>query len=466
MRMLGASLTLPEVAVRRRIGGATIAAPDAPTLSDVGGLTTNDSTPDWDIVFATAPVAGDVLKWLRSGSAWGSHTITQPEIDAGTFTDYGMTALSEGANDITLVHSRAGADSVPSNTVTRTLDSTAPTLSSPSAAASGSTAGSGAVTTGEGNGSLFWVVVPSAATAPSAAQIIAGTDGSGNPATSDNHSSPQAVSGTGAQTVASMPGLTASTAYKVYYCQRDAAGNPSNVVTASFTTTSTPVTLFFSAAGLANYGATAPSPLVSGAAIGNPASFTTRYVLFSLTLPYNTPTVTDITFNGVSVIGSVQQDVGSGSSFNLGSFSNRTLFVYGAVATGTTVDVEVTFSSSPNSTADGNWSVHYFDKALCVNGAPTVSFANTGNTAATSISTTLNTGADGFLVSVMLPDFFDGGATWTSGGSETLTDRYNISDTHGAVASKLSGTSAHAPATVSWSWSGAKGATIGAFAWN
>jgi hypothetical protein len=77
---------------------------------------------------------------------------------------------------------------------------------------------------------LYAVVVPSAATTPSAAQIVAGTDAAGAAAPNAN----VAVSSTGVKNVL-VRGLTATTSYKVCLAQQSGA-TLSNVVTASFTT--------------------------------------------------------------------------------------------------------------------------------------------------------------------------------------------------------------------------------------
>lgn len=110
-------------------------------------------------------------------------------------------------------------------------DTTAPTLSSPTDAASGATGGSLSVTTDEGNGTLYWYVSTSA-TPPSAADLKAGTGAV--------DSGSQAVSGTGVQN-ATADGLTASTAYYAHFLHRDTAGNDSSIATADgFTTDAAP----------------------------------------------------------------------------------------------------------------------------------------------------------------------------------------------------------------------------------
>jgi len=111
-------------------------------------------------------------------------------------------------------------------------DVTAPVLSSPTDSASGSSLGIGAVSTDEGNGTLWWVVTQSA-TSPSVVQIQAGQNHLG--AAADANGS-QAVTTTGTQNV-SASGLTAETAYYFHFQQEDAATNDSTVVSADGFTT-------------------------------------------------------------------------------------------------------------------------------------------------------------------------------------------------------------------------------------
>lgn len=112
-------------------------------------------------------------------------------------------------------------------------DTTAPNLTSPTGAATGSTTATVGATTDEGNGTLYAVVTVSG-TAPSAAQVKAGQNNSGAAAT---WSGSVAVSSTGAKTL-SATGLTASTAYYAHLMHEDAATNQSTVVSSSQFTTS------------------------------------------------------------------------------------------------------------------------------------------------------------------------------------------------------------------------------------
>ncbi len=115
-------------------------------------------------------------------------------------------------------------------------DETAPTLTSPSGSATGSTTASGSVDTDEGNGTLYAVCTTSA-TPPTAEQVQAGEDDSGAAAA---YATSQAVSGTGTQNV-NASGLSPETAYYWHFQHQDAAANDSAVSTSSsFTTDEAP----------------------------------------------------------------------------------------------------------------------------------------------------------------------------------------------------------------------------------
>lgn len=105
-------------------------------------------------------------------------------------------------------------------------DTTPPTLTSPSATG-GVLVCSGSVSSNEGNGTLYTVFTTSG-TAPTAVQVEAGQDNAGAAAT---RAVSQAVSATGAQSVAS--GAIAAGTYTAHFMHKDAAGNRSAVVSSS-----------------------------------------------------------------------------------------------------------------------------------------------------------------------------------------------------------------------------------------
>ena len=100
------------------------------------------------------------------------------------------------------------------------VDTTAPTLSSITAAKSGSASWTGSVSTDEANGTLFYVVTPNAT--ETAATVKAGSS--------------QAVTATGTQNL-SGSGLSPSSTRYLHVLHRDAAGNDSDVASSSSFTT-------------------------------------------------------------------------------------------------------------------------------------------------------------------------------------------------------------------------------------
>ncbi|HEX7051296.1 MAG TPA: carboxypeptidase-like regulatory domain-containing protein, partial [Longimicrobiales bacterium] len=103
----------------------------------------------------------------------------------------------------------------------------------------GATTGSGSVDTDTGEGTLYWVVTTSS-TAPSAAQVQAGTD-ENDTAAADSGS--QAVIATGTQAITGgFTGLSAGTTYYAHYQHQDAAENDSAVASSSAFTTHSAIT--------------------------------------------------------------------------------------------------------------------------------------------------------------------------------------------------------------------------------
>lgn len=136
---------------------------------------------------------------------------------ANVLTRHGYAAFATGASELPAAPWESA-------------DTTAPTLTSSSASATGATTASGSVSTNEASGTLYYLA--SANASESAATVKAGSS--------------QAVSATGSQSV-SLTGLTASTSYYLHFVHRDAAGNDSAVASsAQFTTSAldtTPPTL-------------------------------------------------------------------------------------------------------------------------------------------------------------------------------------------------------------------------------
>lgn len=106
-----------------------------------------------------------------------------------------------------------------------TGDTTAPTLTSPTASATGTTTASGSVSTDEGNGTIDAVLTTSA-TPPSAAQVQAGQDHTGSSAVATDLDN--IVTATGSQSF-TFSGLQTGVRYWMHVVHEDASANVSSV---------------------------------------------------------------------------------------------------------------------------------------------------------------------------------------------------------------------------------------------
>jgi hypothetical protein len=176
------------------------------------------------ITLSQALANGDIIDFGGDGQYGGFSIYGQPDYAARMYQD----ALI--AHDPAL-YTATGYYGVPvepqvRHTVTRvgtSVDTTAPVLSAPTASPIGTNGYEGTVTTDEAGGMLYWLIQPAATAPPSSAQVEAGAS--------------VAVNAVGQKTV-SGSGLSAATAYRIYFVHKDAAGNVSAVATpvASFTT--------------------------------------------------------------------------------------------------------------------------------------------------------------------------------------------------------------------------------------
>lgn len=177
----------------------------------------------------SSPASG-ASAWTVSAGSWNFGGTPNGGTNAGY--GVGLFAVFIGVGPDELATYIAGAADAYAALLDST-DTTPPTLSSPTGAATGSTTATVGATTDEANGTLYAVVTTSA-TQPSVAQIKAGQNDGGTAAA---YASSQAISSTGAKTF-SATGLTASTAYYAHFVHADSAGNNSNRVSSSSFTTS------------------------------------------------------------------------------------------------------------------------------------------------------------------------------------------------------------------------------------
>lgn len=202
-----------------------------PTLTAASATTTGPTTASGSV---TTNEAGGTLYYLASTSA----TATSAQVKAGA----SQAVSATGAQSVSLAGlspttqyyphylqtDAAGNDSAVLDgaafTTQTPADVTAPTLSAATAAPNGAYAATGAVTTNEGNGTLYYLA--STSVSLTATQVKAG--------------STQAISSAGTKGVA-VNSLAAATIYYLHFLHRDAAGNDSAVLrSASFTTAAAP----------------------------------------------------------------------------------------------------------------------------------------------------------------------------------------------------------------------------------
>jgi hypothetical protein len=211
-------------------------APRTPALelvvaSDTGALVniTNDRTPDIDILLGQFPLKNDVITFQDNGVTISTHTITASEALNATFA-MGLSPLGEGVHSFSASHSRGGHTSGFSAALNITVDTMAPVLSSQTGVQDNSndTWADLAVSTNKGDGVWYWVVTTSG-TAPTATQIMSGQDNSGSAATAYGR---QFVSSTGSKS-ATATGITSSGTYYAHSTHADIAGNIASVASSS-----------------------------------------------------------------------------------------------------------------------------------------------------------------------------------------------------------------------------------------
>jgi len=213
-------------------------------------------------------------------------------------------------------------------------DVTAPTLTSPAAAASGATNATGSVSTDDATGTLFFLA---SANATELAATVVSTGSS------------QAVSGSGGQNV-TVSGLSAATAYYLHFVHRDPALNLSaRVTSAQFTTTA------------------------AGGTITRLIAITSAGDVTAPTL--TSPTAT--TAGPTSATGTVSTNEGNGTLYRLAS-ANATELASTVIASGQSQAVSGTGSQSVTFTglaAETAYYAHYVHRDAAGNNSARVTSA-------------------------------------------------------------------------------------------
>lgn len=154
-------------------------------------------------------------------------------VPSGNNLDYNLTDITSGTNRFHVSIYRGGARiSDWSQIVTHGPDDLAPVLSNPTAVTTGTTTATVGATTDTGEGTMYFVLVPTNAQ-PTKAQIKAGQNAAG---TSAAKAATYGPNSSGIKSV-NITGLNQNSTYYTFIMHEDVAGNQSNIVAAaSFTT--------------------------------------------------------------------------------------------------------------------------------------------------------------------------------------------------------------------------------------
>lgn len=263
IRLYGRALTdaeiLSDVAAANAlcIGDTAVTAPGTPAASNISSNS-----------FTVGGTVGESYGYVLWAVKAGTGTMTEPEIIAGTGAlQYGVAPVSNasswsasviGADESSNYRCHAvfydlvgGKSSVVSSaTITTTgTDVTAPALAFTATfpKANGTTAIDVSFTVDE---AATWIVgaFPDTATEPNDAQVVAGTDGDGNPLR-DLNTGFAAAAGTVTDAITT---LTPGTGYKIVVRAEDPASNASLLISGSVTTASSPGTVAETVDGLFN----------------------------------------------------------------------------------------------------------------------------------------------------------------------------------------------------------------------
>ena len=196
--------------------------PDANSTLVLGSVTTNQGT----VISGNSPGNTGVSISLGTVSAGGSVTITYDVLINNPFVGGSQISAQgtiTGSNFSDVLTDDPGIVGVADATVSIVSDNTAPVFenSTPSAASIAGTSFTLNTDINEG-GIIYYVIVANGASAPTSAEVKAGTASGGGAALNSANAT---VSSGGFTNAFSVTGLTASTAYDVYVVAEDDAGS-------------------------------------------------------------------------------------------------------------------------------------------------------------------------------------------------------------------------------------------------
>jgi hypothetical protein len=425
---------------RRRRGGSTtpavisaVSAANQGAGGDVAVTYTIDKTSAVKIAIGTQSTkytAAEITGETATGAVayisdtWSTSGSTTPTIPSGIAAgSYYLHVLPSGGGDSDVVVTGSSF----------TLDTTAPSLSSPGSSSLADTTATISVTSNEASGTLYGGVWPTAST-PSAADIIAGTGATFH----DTDASPTAGVNNFSAT-----GLTAETDYKAHFVQVDAVDNESSVSTsAEFTTTAASGTTITYGTGDVSGSTGLSSSLSYAVDMSGHNGTDDVLVVFGIFGGADTTVISDLTLDGNANASLTSQTVGSSNG----------------VATGFAVFSGTSFAASSTLAYTSN--TNFYDAGSAVY------FIPAGSTVAQLTSQSETTRAGSTLSGNVADGDAVVGAQMTTGGGVTtwtgLTEDYDADARSNEyfTAASASDVSAATPRTITTSTTSAKTAGI------
>ncbi|WP_204561551.1 autotransporter-associated beta strand repeat-containing protein, partial [Azospirillum palustre] len=212
-------------------GGGDTTPPTVSSIALSGSPAANASSVSYTVTFSedVSGVDASDFSLAKTGTADGTiGSVTQVSASVYTVSVTGISGA--GTLGLNLNGSGTGIQDTANNAIatgstgpTRTVDTVAPTFDV-AAAASGSTSTGFSLSTSLNEaGTVYYVIVADGATAPTSAQIKAGQDSTGSAALKSGSSA--ATTGSFDSSFSAVTGLTAGTAYDVYFVAEDTLGN-------------------------------------------------------------------------------------------------------------------------------------------------------------------------------------------------------------------------------------------------
>ncbi|RTL40027.1 MAG: DUF4347 domain-containing protein, partial [Rhodocyclaceae bacterium] len=427
------------------LGLADTTPPAVSGITVSGSPAANASSISYTVTFSENVTGVDTSDFTLTNTGTANGTISSVTGSGSTYTVTVNSITGAGTLRLDLNSSGTGIQDAASNAIatgftsgsTHTVDRTAPSFDVAAAAASPTTTGFSLSASIDEAGTIYYVVVADGATAPTAAEVEAGTASGGGTALQSGSLAASSSPFTGS---GSVTGLSAGTAYDVYVVAKDSIGNlmsaPTkvDVTTTAASTSANPVLSNLSADAMAYTAG-------SGARVIDQGTFA------AVTDADNT----DFNNGSLTVTGAGPNDVlgirsqGSGSGLIGVSGSNVTYggTTIGSFSGGNGTDLVVTFNANATPAAVsallGN--ITYANTDATTSATRSIGFTvadGSGGTSARSDATiTVTPDTTGTIYYVTTLDdsgtntTFDGEATdKTDGGGLSLREAINLANQH------------------------------------